>query len=309
MAESEKQLTELQKKTVDLKMLYQGLQEFTNMKELTSIVVNKLIERTKIRIIGLCMAEKKDYNQAVINGHIAAVWEGKCYKVALAEKFLVFHEENPFGFSEEQLRKAETDITNPRNGIVSDEYVDFVLWTKGLKSRQEYFAGFVEKILPPVRYQKLLEVGCGRTACLSKLLAVKGYSMTAMDPQLMPESAAGHNISFRQDTFAFGKTDISEFDALVAQEPCEATEHIIRECTAKKKDFVIGLCGAPHRLMNGEMLEDVYAWYHYLEKTGGSNCVLITPDIIPGYVSHVITGIFSSKANSLGKISKNKCFG
>lgn len=48
VAESENQLTELQKKTVDLKMLYQGLQEFTNMKELTSIVVNKLIERIEI---------------------------------------------------------------------------------------------------------------------------------------------------------------------------------------------------------------------------------------------------------------------
>lgn len=48
VAESEKQLAELQKKTVDLKMLYQGLQEFTDMKELTPVVVNKLIDRIEI---------------------------------------------------------------------------------------------------------------------------------------------------------------------------------------------------------------------------------------------------------------------
>lgn len=46
--ESEKQLAELQKKTVDLKMLREGLREFTDMKELTPFVVNKLIERIEI---------------------------------------------------------------------------------------------------------------------------------------------------------------------------------------------------------------------------------------------------------------------
>ena len=44
--ENEKALIELQKQTVDMKMLYQGLMEFTEMKQLTPTVVNKLIERT-----------------------------------------------------------------------------------------------------------------------------------------------------------------------------------------------------------------------------------------------------------------------
>lgn len=48
VAECEKKLVELQKQTVDMKMLYQGLSEFTEMKELTPIVVNKLIERIEI---------------------------------------------------------------------------------------------------------------------------------------------------------------------------------------------------------------------------------------------------------------------
>ena len=43
-----KTVVELQKQTVDMKMLYQGLMEFSEIKELTPIVVNKLIERIEI---------------------------------------------------------------------------------------------------------------------------------------------------------------------------------------------------------------------------------------------------------------------
>ena len=45
---NEKTLIELQKQTVDMKMLYQGLMEFTEMKQLTPTIVNKLIERIEI---------------------------------------------------------------------------------------------------------------------------------------------------------------------------------------------------------------------------------------------------------------------
>ena len=48
VAECENRLVELQKQTVDMKMLYQGLREFTEMKELSPLVVNKLIERIEI---------------------------------------------------------------------------------------------------------------------------------------------------------------------------------------------------------------------------------------------------------------------
>ena len=45
---NEKALIELQKQTVDMKILYQGLMEFTEMKELTPTIANKLIERIEI---------------------------------------------------------------------------------------------------------------------------------------------------------------------------------------------------------------------------------------------------------------------
>lgn len=48
VAKSEKELVELHKQTVDMKMLYQGLMEFTEMKQLTLTVINKLVERIVI---------------------------------------------------------------------------------------------------------------------------------------------------------------------------------------------------------------------------------------------------------------------
>ena len=58
--ENEKALIELQKQTVDMKMLYQGLMEFTEMKQLTPTVVNKLIEHIEIH-----NNEKKHYRNNV----------------------------------------------------------------------------------------------------------------------------------------------------------------------------------------------------------------------------------------------------
>ena len=46
--EEEKQLSEMEQKSVDMRLLLQGLQEFTDMKELTPTIVNKLIPRIEV---------------------------------------------------------------------------------------------------------------------------------------------------------------------------------------------------------------------------------------------------------------------
>lgn len=208
-------------------------------------------------------------------------------KSVIKEKFRIFCQENPLGFEKEQLQKIEEDILHPRDGVVCDEYVEFVLWGKGLKSRQEYFAECIEELFPVPEYKNLLEVGAGRKARLSKLLAQKGYVMTAMDPKIA-EDRNPEGVNLKKETFLFGKTDVLKYDAVIAQEPCEATEHIIRECVEKKKEFFISLCGTAHALMNGEMPKDVYEWYQYLDEIAGEDCFLIRTQMIPGYASYVI---------------------
>lgn len=208
----------------------------------------------------------------------------------IMEKYQRFCKENPLGFEKEEFDKIERDIKHPRNGVVYDEYVEFMLWSKGLKSRQEYFSEYIEHILPLSHYPNLLEVGAGKNGRLSMLLSRKGYRMTAMDPKLKINEFELNDVKCEREAFLFGKTNVSNFDAVIAQEPCEATEHIIRACVEQKKDFVIGLCGTPHRLISGDVFEDVFEWYDYLEKIDKDHCVLVQPNLIPGYGSFVMIG-------------------
>ncbi len=46
--EKEQQLSEMEKKSVDMRLILQGLREFTDMKELTPTIVNKLIHRIEV---------------------------------------------------------------------------------------------------------------------------------------------------------------------------------------------------------------------------------------------------------------------
>lgn len=46
--EEEKQLSEMEQKSVDMRLLLQGLRAFTDMRELTPTIINKLIRRIDI---------------------------------------------------------------------------------------------------------------------------------------------------------------------------------------------------------------------------------------------------------------------
>ncbi|MGN1126826.1 MAG: DUF4368 domain-containing protein [Ruminococcus sp.] len=69
VAECEKQLVELQKQTVYMKMLYQRLREFTEMKELTPLVVNKLIERIEIHN----NEKKHSHNNVIVDIYFTSI--------------------------------------------------------------------------------------------------------------------------------------------------------------------------------------------------------------------------------------------
>lgn len=203
-----------------------------------------------------------------------------------------FESANPCNFTKEQFEKVKSDIVSPRERVVWDEYVDFTLWRKGLKTRQEYFAEYIADILKVDNYNKLLEVGCGATARLSSELIKKGYAMTAMDPQIDLHRADTQNVKCKVDTFIWDSTDISRYDAVVAQEPCDASEHVVRACVAQQKNFVMTLCGTPHIRLDGVMPQDTYEWHDYLKELGGDKCVLIRPKMIPGYITSMLIGIF-----------------
>lgn len=167
---------------------------------------------------------------------------------------------NPNELSPQQFFKLEQEMKHPAANTISDECFDFKLWYNGLPSRQERFAEFLAKKLSP--NTRVLEVGCGRTARLSRFLNEKGFKMTCIDPKLEIVSADG--IELIKGQFNYKKFELNKYDIVIAQEPCDATEHVVRACVEQNKPFMMTLCGVPHRLISGKMHKNVHEWYRYL---------------------------------------------
>ena len=169
---------------------------------------------------------------------------------------------NPHELIPQQFEALEREVKKTNNKLLSDQYFDFILWCRGLPSRQETFANFIAKKLSKHQEAKILEVGGGRTGRLSRFLSEKGFRMTCIDPRIELTSANG--IEFIKEKFDYRKFNLSEYDYVVAQEPCEATEHVVRACINQDKPFMMSLCGVPHKLISGRTPKDQKEWYNYL---------------------------------------------
>lgn len=168
---------------------------------------------------------------------------------------------NPNELSYQDFSILEHEIQKPHKDVISDYYLDFKLWYMGAPSRQESFANFLSKRLSKHTGAKILEVGGGRTGRLSRFLSKNGFAMTCIDPKL--EMSDTNNICFLKQKFNL-QFDLTGFDYVVAQEPCEATEHIVRACVNQHVPFLISLCGVPHKLLSGITPKNSQEWYDYL---------------------------------------------
>lgn len=178
------------------------------------------------------------------------------------QRLELYKQLNPNELTPQQLQKIEHEMKSQKSQTISDEYFDFKLWYHGFPSRQENFAEFIAKKLSNKGISKILEVGCGRTARLSRILSKKGFIMTCIDTKLEVQSNA--YIEYIKGQFNYKNFDLTKFDYVIAQEPCDATEHVVRACTSQHIPFMMSLCGVPHRLISGKMPKDVYEWYDYL---------------------------------------------
>ena len=129
-----------------------------------------------------------------------------------------------------------------------------------------------------------MDVGAGRMCKLSSVLAKCGYKMYAIDPniRLLPKEAGKLKISsmlknkFVCDELALnGKgTNIQNYDLIVGLEPCDATEHVIRQAIKFNKPFEILLCASQHDGLDGTKFKTYLEWYEHLK--GISSEVKIT---------------------------------
>ncbi len=204
--------------------------------------------------------------------------------------------------NEERLNKKEKEdlinglkkyYTTPRSNVISDKLYDFFVYLGIREPRHQTFGEEIIKKYPVENYKNVLDVGAGRVCRLSQYLEEKGYKVTAMDPdiRISKEEADEKNIKiikekFSCDEYSEGKegTNIENYDLLIGLEPCDATEHIIRQCIKYNKDFEILLCASPHNSIEGKKFNTREEWYNYLKSINSK----LKLEIIDGTSSYTI---------------------
>ena len=99
-------------------------------------------------------------------------------------------------------------------------------------------------------------------------------------PQTRKEDFKTDNLTIIKDMFDHKTFDLSDYDFVIAQEPCDATEHVLLACKAQNKPFFMSLCGVPHKKLSGEMPANYSDWYAYLlnESDGYAKLIWLSLD-------------------------------
>jgi len=181
----------------------------------------------------------------------------------------VYKQLNPNKLSEHQFKEIEHYIKCKK--ITAVDYVDFEMWCRKLPTRQELFAKYIEKQLARHPGAKILEVGSDRTGKLSILLKEKGFKMSCINPML---EVTSDNIEFIKSRFNYKDINLSKYDYVIAQEPCDATEYVVRACINQNVPFMITLDGEPHRLISGTKPKEANTWYKYMQSIASNEIKL-----------------------------------
>lgn len=199
------------------------------------------------------------------------------FLLSRAEQYLKI---NPDRFTTAEKNKFRAGLAEWIAGTsetIDDEVYDFLLSLKidNRKPREEIFASHITQKYKNIQFRKILDVGAGRMCKLSNVLTKYGYKMYAIDPniRLSPQEASKQKISsiskklFLCDEFApSGKgTNVQNYDLIVGLEPCDATEHIIRQAIKYNKPFEVLLCAAEHPALDGTTFKSYLEWYEHLK--------------------------------------------
>ena len=189
-------------------------------------------------------------------------------------------QKNPYRFNKqekEKFLKGLQEWIDGKSETVDDEVYDFLIDIGIYKKerREDEFISYINQKYGIIRFSKILDVGAGRMCKLSQALAKYGNTLYAIDPniRLLPDEARKMGIkTIKKEFFVcdeFTKsgrgTNIQNIDYVFGVEPCDATEHIIRQGLKYDKPFDILLCGAPHQGLNGKTFSSYEDWYKYLE--------------------------------------------
>ena len=200
----------------------------------------------------------------------------------LYESAFAYLELNPERFTEQEKVKFMQSLQEWISGkseTIDDEVYDFLIAAKlsEEKSREEQFASYLNQKYGHLAFRRVMDVGAGRMCRLSSRLAKKGARMYAIDPNIRLSEEEAYDLGISQIStsrfvcdWALGRggrgTNVRPMDILVGLEPCDATEHIIRQGLKYEKPFDVVLCAAPHDSIDGRQFRSYEEWYEYLLK-------------------------------------------
>ena len=200
----------------------------------------------------------------------------------LCEMAFSYLERNPERFNDQEKVKFFQGLEqwiSGKSDTIDDEVYDFLIAAKlsDQQSREEEFVSFLNQKHGHFAFKPVLDVGAGRMCRLSTLMAKHGAKMYAIDPAIRISDEEAYEMGlvkvsrskFSCDRYpAYGRkgTNVHPFAHIVGLEPCEATEHIIRQGLKYDKPFDVLLCAAPHDSLDGKKFRSYEEWYEYLLK-------------------------------------------
>jgi hypothetical protein len=130
----------------------------------------------------------------------------------------------------------------------------------------------------------------GKKGRVSYMLAEKGYRMTCIDPQLNVEECWKNGVVELKKKFDYRDANLEQYDYVIAQEPCEATEHVVRACAKYQIPYLMDLCGVPHLLISEEQPNNSAEWYDYLHRIDQEHTVIGKHKLFPLAYCYYIRG-------------------
>lgn len=199
-------------------------------------------------------------------------------KLIIKNQADIWLKQNPLLLNSEEKKKfliGLQDYLENENTILDDEVFDFLVQKKFIDNepRETSFINYLTHKYENLKNYRVLDVGAGRICSLSKSIAQIGSNLTAIDTniRLNNETLRKAKITpikklFKCDEFSKNGigTNIQSYDLIVGLEPCDATEHIIRQSLKYNKPFDVNLCAAPHKGLNGETFKTYKEWYKHL---------------------------------------------
>ncbi len=202
-----------------------------------------------------------------------------------AEEYLRINPERFTPFEKDKFLMDLRAYIFKQDNAIADEVFDFLV-SENLITNKPRTQTFIRHLITKYNSSnKVLDVGAGRMCNLSTELGKRGFKVTAIDPKIRLKDNELKPRKIQQiikkpfycDEYSTG-TDISNFDLIVGMEPCDATEHIIRQSLKYDKPFEVSLCYQAHNALNGQKFKTPEDWYEYLQQISNEINILKTSE-------------------------------